>query len=32
MNYYLKIETTTDQEYKSAPNLAGGEILKDKIY
>lgn len=25
-----KIEITTNQEYKTAPNLAGGEILKDK--
>jgi CheY-like chemotaxis protein/signal transduction histidine kinase len=25
-----KIETRTDQKYKTAPNLAGGEILKDK--
>jgi CheY-like chemotaxis protein/signal transduction histidine kinase len=25
-----KIETTTDLEYTAAPNLAGGEVLKDK--
>jgi CheY-like chemotaxis protein len=25
-----KIETATDNEYKTAPNLAGGEVLKDK--
>ena len=25
-----KIETATDKKYKTAPNLAGGEVLKDK--